>query len=217
MFDRKLPLSREAYHIIEERVVTLAYKPGSVMTERELVEDLGLGRTPVREAIQRLSWQGLMEVRPRSGIKITTIAPEDYLRIMVARLPLEPIYAALVAKSLPRTMAPLVAECEAAMRDCIETGDNEAFLRADKVFDELLSQACPNKFLGQVLEPLQIHARRCWFEYGSQAGPQHSASLHANVINAVGRRNEDDAREAMQALMVHLQEQAEVAAGVRPR
>lgn len=216
MSDTTLSLSREAYRIIEERIVTLAYKPGSVMTERRLVEDVGLGRTPVREALQRLSWQGLMEIRPRSGIEIASVAPEDYLRIMVARIPLEPIYAGLVAKTLPRTLAPRIAECEAMMRECIETGDNEAFLRADKVFDELLSQACPNKFLAQVLEPLQIHARRCWFEYGAQDGPQRSASLHADVIGAVGRRDENGARRAMQILMDYLGRQAELAAGTQP-
>ncbi|RVB34886.1 GntR family transcriptional regulator, partial [Mesorhizobium sp. M7A.F.Ca.CA.001.07.2.1] len=67
------PAATRAYHVLEHMIVTLELAPASFVTEGALIDRLGLGRTPVREAIQRLAWEGLLDVRPRAGIAIAPL------------------------------------------------------------------------------------------------------------------------------------------------
>src|SRR5690606_999483 len=84
--DRSAELvSARAYRELERMIVTLDLAPGAVVTERVLIERLSLGRTPVREAIQRLTWEGLLEVRPRAGIVVAPLNAADWLRVIDAR------------------------------------------------------------------------------------------------------------------------------------
>ncbi|MCG5474340.1 MAG: GntR family transcriptional regulator, partial [Sinorhizobium fredii] len=90
--------AHRAYLALERLVVTLKLKPGTLVTERQLLELANHGRTPVREAIQKLAWQGLIEVRPRVGLQISIIRPDDRIHVMETRQQLEPLAAALVAE-----------------------------------------------------------------------------------------------------------------------
>ena len=74
--------SHLAYLALEHRIVTLALKPGALVTEKQLIELAGHGRTPVREAIQKLAWQGLIHVRPRVGLQVTEIDAKDHHHVM---------------------------------------------------------------------------------------------------------------------------------------
>ena len=82
-------------------IVTLALAPGSMVTEKELIALAGFGRTPVREAIQKLEWQGLIAVRPRAGLQITALDPTYPALILQARRQLEPLAARLMAGGTP--------------------------------------------------------------------------------------------------------------------
>jgi DNA-binding GntR family transcriptional regulator len=77
--------SRLAYLALERLIVTLRLAPGSLVTEKQLIALAGFGRTPVREAIQKLEWQGLMEVRPRAGLQITALNPDHPAMVLQAR------------------------------------------------------------------------------------------------------------------------------------
>src|SRR5690606_13001933 len=79
------PAAARAYRMLERMIVTLELAPGSVQTEGALIERVGLGRTPVREAIQRLAWEGLIEIRPRAGLGIAPLHQSDWLRVLEAR------------------------------------------------------------------------------------------------------------------------------------
>ena len=74
-------------------IVTLKLEPGSTLTEGGLIERVDLGRTPVREAIQRLAWEGLLEIRPRSGVKIAELDPADFPKVLAVREGVEMVLA----------------------------------------------------------------------------------------------------------------------------
>ncbi|PWW01971.1 DNA-binding GntR family transcriptional regulator [Hoeflea marina] len=197
-----------AYRDLEQRIVTLDLRPGMSVTERQLIDLVGLGRTPVREALQRLSWEGLIEIRPRSGILVTDIRPEDYQRVMEPRLVLEPVLAASVARHADAGHRQRLAVIIDAMEDAASDGDVESFLKADKACDEVLADACPNPFITRVLTPLQTHSRRLWFRFGAATGPAISAGLHIAVMRAICAADEPAAEAAMRALMRHLRDEA---------
>ncbi|HEV7318319.1 MAG TPA: GntR family transcriptional regulator [Ensifer sp.] len=193
-----------AYLALERLIVTLKLEPGALVTERQLIELSGLGRTPVREAIQKLAWQGLMDVRPRVGLQITTIRPDDQVHVMQTRQKLEPLAAALVAVHASADDRDAMKTCATEMTICLSAGDMEGFLVADKVFDELMEEACPNRFLTAALAPLQTHARRIWFASSSPEKMAGSVQRHVTVIEAIQRADAQGASEAMADLMGYL-------------
>ena len=96
------PAATRAYHALERMIVTLDLLPGSVVTEGALIDRLGFGRTPVREAIQRLAWEGLIEIRPRAGLAIAPLHPGDWVRVIDARRSLELLLARSAARFVTR-------------------------------------------------------------------------------------------------------------------
>ena len=193
-----------AYLVLERLIVTLKLKPGSLVTERQLIELAGHGRTPVREAIQKLEWQGLIAVRPRAGLQITAIRPEDHAHVMATRLKLEPLAADLVARHASDEHRENLVACAQAMTACSIHSDMEGFLAADKTFDEIMEDACPNRFLTSALAPLQTHARRLWFSRADNRHMDRSVELHVKVIRAIRNADGPEAAAAMTALLDYL-------------
>ena len=93
-----ISLTEAAYREIEERIVTLVLRPGEVLSEGVLVEALGIGRTPVREALQRLAREGLVVVIPRRGVMVSDIDVKSQLELLVVRRELERLMARLAAE-----------------------------------------------------------------------------------------------------------------------
>lgn len=197
-------LSHLAYLTLEYAIVTLELQPGAPVTEKQLIEMAGHGRTPVREAIQKLAWQGLIHVRPRVGLQIAEIRPEDHQYVMQVRRELEPIAAALAAIHANPHQREQLQECARLMTECATTGDLPGFFAADKTFDEILEAACPNNFITAALAPVQTHARRLWFSTGTHDRMSGSIAMHVQAIDAIRNGDTDKARAAMATLIDYL-------------
>ncbi|ACP25091.1 putative transcriptional regulator, GntR family [Sinorhizobium fredii NGR234] len=193
-----------AYLALERLIVTLKLKPGTLVTERQLLELANHGRTPVREAIQKLAWQGLIEVRPRVGLQISRIRPDDRVHVMQTRQQLEPLAAALVAEHASTEARQVISDCRQLMQDCAGRGDLEGFLVADKMFDEVMEEACPNRYLTAALAPLQTHARRIWFASASPEKMKGSVARHVKVMRAIETADPAGAAASMSQLMDYL-------------
>ncbi|GHD18293.1 GntR family transcriptional regulator [Tianweitania populi] len=204
-----VPVALQAYHALEEMIVTLALEPGSTTTESILLERVGLGRTPVREAIQRLAWEGFLIVRPRTGLLVAPLDAGGWSKVMDARQGIEIVLARSAALSItPEARRPFLQASE-AMYAAAATNDDKAFLAADKAWDEALAFASDNPFAVRVAAPLQTHSRRFWYRYRRGSGLAQAANRHITVIEAVLRGDADAAADAMQRLMDMLREDAE--------
>ncbi|MEN3145890.1 GntR family transcriptional regulator [Neorhizobium sp. IRAMC:178] len=197
-------LSRQAYRRLENLIVTLQLAPGALVTEKQLIRLAGQGRTPVREAIQKLEWQGLMRVRSRVGLQVTEIIESDHEAIMQARRQLEPVAAALVAEHANEEQRTALLDCAKAMGAAAATSDIPGFLEADKRFDDILEEACPNRFLTSALAPLQTHSRRRWFSNASIERMDQSVTQHVAVIRAIRSGDVEAAQRAMETLLAYL-------------
>jgi DNA-binding GntR family transcriptional regulator len=207
--------SRLAYRRLESLIVTLKLAPGSLVTEKQLIALAGLGRTPVREAIQRLEWHGLMAVRPRAGLMITALDPAAPAMIMETRRQLEPLAARLTAHNISPEAREKLIGCARQMTEYSVTGDREGFLAADKIFDEILEENCPNPFIAQALASLQTHSRRYWFAGATQQSLEQAVELHVREIRALLSGNADDAEKEMTALVCGMAVTSAVPAGDR--
>ena len=193
--------SHLAYLRLERLIVTLELAPGSMVTEKQLIALAGFGRTPVREAIQKLAWQGLIAVRPRAGLQITALDPAHPAMIYETRRQLEPLAARLVAGNIDSAAREELIACAKAMTECSVTGDKVGFLDADKLFDEILERACPNPFIVQALAALQTHGRRYWFHAADEAALDTSVNLHVKAIRTLLQGEANAAEAAMRELI----------------
>lgn len=174
-----------AYRALERMIVTLELPPSSTTTEGALIERLELGRTPVREAIQRLAWEGLITVRPRSGLAIAPLNLADWPLVIDARSGIEQVLARGAAENITELTAQHLREASAAMEDAIQSKDVLAFMAADKQFDELIASASGNIFAARVAAPLQTHSRRFWYSYQAENGLPQAAGQHIRLIDAI--------------------------------
>lgn len=202
----------KAYRRLEQLIVTLDLPPGGVTTEGALIERLELGRTPVREAIQRLAWEGLLEVRPRAGLAIAPLLGADWLRVIDARRGVEVVLARSAARCVTRDAASRFHEAALAMQESVLTDDPVAFLAADKALDEAMALAADNPFASRLAAPLQTHSRRFWFRYQADNGLAEAAEHHVGLIRAVLDGDEEASASEAARLMALLRLHAEAAA-----
>jgi DNA-binding GntR family transcriptional regulator len=156
-------LSQQAYYLLRDRIVTLGLAPGTLVNERDLTEELGLGRTPVREALRRLADDGLVEVYPRRGIYVGPIDVGDLGAISEIRVELEGFVSRLAAQratAADRTdIATLLADLD---RIGGET-DERRLIHLDQRIHRLIYRAARNPFLEAALDRYYVLALRLWF------------------------------------------------------
>ncbi|MBC2887408.1 GntR family transcriptional regulator [Ochrobactrum sp. CM-21-5] len=197
-------LAEQAYRKLEHLIVTLELEPGVIVNERMLIDLTGMGRTPMREAIQRLAWEGLMEVRPRSGIAIAHIDPQDFSKVLDAREGVEQVLARDAARFGSLRDYERLEAAAHAMRQAIPTEDVSLFLDADKAFDIVLGAAAHNPYAARLAAPLQTHSRRFWFRLRPSSGIASSANAHAALIEAIVSRKPERASKTASELMDYL-------------
>lgn len=201
----KLSQSELAYRQLETLIITLKLKPGQSLTEAALIDVVGLGRTPVREALQKLEWEGLLIVRPRSGVEISALDPAEFPKILAVRKSVEMLMAWGAASYAQPEHDDMFEEVRAQMQASLATSDIEAFLEADKAFDVVLGEACANSHAARLAAPLQTHSRRFWYRLYREAGLESAVKHHLAIIQAIINRDPDAAESAAERLIGHLQ------------
>lgn len=203
--------TRRAYRVLERMIVTLELSPGSVTTEGALIERIGLGRTPVREAIQRLAWEGLLEVRARAGLAVAPLHASDWMKVIDARRGVEAVLARGAARHATRETAQRFHDAALSMRKAVISGNVFAFLQADKALDEVMAETSDNPFAARVAAPLQTHSRRFWYRYQADSGLAAAADRHMALIKAVLDGDGDAAAAESDRLMALLRAHADEA------
>jgi len=155
----------------------------------------------VREAVQRLSWEGLLTVRPRAGIEVAALHAGDWLRVVDARRGAEAVIARSAARHLSPRDAAALQSAAVAMHDAVLASDVIAFLDADKELDEALARASDNVFAARLVMPLQTHSRRFWYRYQANTGLAEAAEQHVALIGKILDRDELAAEAEADRLM----------------
>lgn len=197
-------LTTQAYLVLERELVTLRLMPGQTLTEGALIDRLGLGRTPVREAIQRLAWEGLLEIRPRSGIRVADLDPVDFIKVLDVRRGVEEVLAKSAARYASSADDEAFQFVEQQMKQAAQDEDVDLFLDADKAFDTVLARAAANPFAARLAAPLQTHSRRFWFRLKRPDSLGNAVARHVAVIEAIIARDEARAVNSVGLLIDHL-------------
>ena len=179
-------LTERAYRELEERIVTLQLKPGEFLSEYALSNDLRIGRTPIREALQRLSREDLVTILPRKGILVSATDPRKQLLVLEVRRELERLLCRLAAQRATDTQRDRFREIATNMDRAAKTNNDIMFLRLDRELNLLLAEAAQNDYASRAMRFLQGHSRRFWYLHYKQAADLPlCARLHANQARAV--------------------------------
>ena len=197
-------LSNKAYRLIEEMIATLTLAPGSNITEKGLSEKLGIGRTPIREALQRLAIERLVVAVPRHGILVTEINIQEHLALLETRRVLDRLIAIRAASRATPEQRDTLQDLAMKIVDAAAVPDAAEFMRVDNEADNILETASRNIFAVQATTPLHTHCRRLWFMYRKHGDLTQSASLHGALFKSVADADESIAATASDALMDYL-------------
>jgi DNA-binding GntR family transcriptional regulator len=190
--------AERAYHELRDRIVTLRLPPGTVLREDELMRELDVGRTPLREAVKRLALENLVEVQPRRGTFVSAVEAADIQNITEVRAELEAYAAELAALRLdPETRAQagrLLREIEALDGG----GDQERLMRFDERIHRFTWEATHNPYLIQTLERYFTHSLRIWYLVLDRVPTLgHAVHDQTQLLEAILDRNGPHARTIM--------------------
>jgi DNA-binding GntR family transcriptional regulator len=195
-------LTDRAYTELEELIVTLQLAPGSVLSEQMLSERLGIGRTPIREALQRLAREGLVVILPRRGVMVSVIDVKSQLRLLEVRREVERLVARGAARRASEAERARFAELARGFERAARTGDDKAFMRIDREFNELCLAAVRNEFAAGAMRLMNSLSRRFWFHHYKQAADMpETAKLHADIARAIAAGQEKAAAAALDRLL----------------
>ncbi|MFQ5651743.1 MAG: GntR family transcriptional regulator [bacterium] len=201
---QKRSLADQAYQRIEEMIVTLQLPPGSHFSEGELSERLGIGRTPIREALQRLAAAGLIAALPRRGIFVTEINIGEHVALLETRRVLDRLIASRAARRARTDQRLDLRRCAAEISEAAARSNLTEFMRLDRRCDQILEAACHNRSAVRACAPLHTHCRRFWYQYQENGDLAQSAALHAQVMCAVADGDENKAAGASDQLLDYL-------------
>ncbi|CAH1689520.1 GntR family transcriptional regulator [Hyphomicrobiales bacterium] len=186
-----------AYTKIKQRILDNDYAPGIAVLEQVLANDLGLSRTPIREALVRLAQEGLVEVVPRHGMRVLPLSPQDMREIYEIMISLEMTATELLARRRPsqQEIEPLVRACD-DMEIALARDDLNEWAKADERFHLSLVELCGNKRLATMVMGIweQSHRARM-FTLRLRPKPVDSTREHREVVNAILRGDGDKARQ----------------------
>jgi DNA-binding GntR family transcriptional regulator len=199
-------MTDKAYAQIEELIVTLQLPPRSVLSELVLAGRLGIGRTPIREALQRLSRDGLVNILPRRGVLVSDIDLRSQLRLLEVRRELERLMARGAAERATDEERAQFFQIASGMYRASDTGDDIAFMRLDQQFNTLISLSARNEFASRSMGLMHGLSRRFWYQHYKQAADLPlCARLHAAVAEAIAKRDADKAGEASDHLIDYIE------------
>lgn len=197
----------KAYEIIEEMIVSLKLSPGAKISEKYLCESLGMGRTPVREALQRLAAEGTIVIAPRAGIVISEIDITDQFRLIEVRRELERIMAGRAALLATPEERAQFTELAKDFNIAADASDENMFITTDRNFNNLVAATARNKYALLAMSAIQAQTRRFWYLYFKQFGDLSKVSrLHASLALAIANGHEKGAIKASDALIDYVEE-----------
>lgn len=189
-----------AYQEIKQRILNNVYYPGYQVLEKDLAEELGVSRTPVREALILLQHDGLVELIPRHGMRVVPIEADDMREIYEVLTALECLAAELLAKRRPDAseLEPM-RQAIVRMDQALEDDDLEAWARADENFHQHLLDLCGNRRLISMARTVMDQGHRARIvTLRLRPKPVDSNREHHALLDAIEKGDGDAARQRHQ-------------------
>jgi len=201
------PLKQTAYEALEHLIICGGIAGGTMLSETELAEQLGLGRTPVREALQRLAQEGLVVILPRRGLMVAEMNLAKQLQTLEVRRPLERLLASCATRRATPTQRAAMLEHARATEDAAARDDGDGFFHMTRRNHTLLEQASCNELIQSVMTLVHARSRRFWYAHYERWGDLVAAgAAHAALLRSISVGDEEQALVNADRLIDYLEE-----------
>ena len=191
------PLREMVYEELKIQILTGQIVPGTRMMEVDLAEEMGVSRTPIREAIRKLEKEGLVTIEPRRGAYASMISTQDMVEILEVRQDLEGLAAYFAATRMSPVEMEELKEIADKYNDAVKSGNMKELIRYDTQFHRLIVDSCNNKILVSMVEQLQeLVLRFRYIYYDNFKRGEEMPREHQEIIDAIASGDADRARAA---------------------
>lgn len=189
-------LKNRVLNRIQKDILNGRYKPGEILTETGLCTELGVGRTPVREAIRQLELEGLVQLIPNRGVVVRGISTKDIEDIYTIRMMIEGLAARWAAENIDEQELKDLKETIELEEFYTVKKDTEQLLKLDSKFHEIIFKASKSKTLLQVLRIFHKNVRRARdASFSSPGRAMKVLEEHKAIYEAISRRDGDEAEK----------------------
>ncbi|MEE2699581.1 MAG: GntR family transcriptional regulator [Pseudomonadota bacterium] len=200
--ENTISYAEKAYQLLINKITRLELNPGDVLVEKSLISELGIGRTPIREALQRLAVEGLVLHLPNRGMLVSDIGPANVQSIYEFRILVEGEAARLSAIRATEQDIEVLQSLDQKLNQANEDDDIDEFVYLDRRFHEALGSASKNIYLQEAVPRIFNLHLRLWFYISSKNKSwQHVAHSHDDmtkgVVDAIRKRMPEKAQEVM--------------------
>ncbi len=207
-----------AYEKLVKRITRLELAPGSVLAERTLVEDIGIGRTPVREALQRLAIEGLVIHRLNRGMFVSDVSYSEVQEIYEFRRIIDGSACRLAALRASKAQADELMKIHYILVEATQSDNIDTYVDANRDYYRILAESARNSFIIETIPRIMNLHLRLWFIISARLGTWHSiARAHEimthDVADAIAQQDPDRAEFAMNTYITQRQEDLRHAIG----
>ena len=197
------PLREMVYEELKMQILKGSIIPGTRMMEVELAEEMGVSRTPIREAIRKHEKEGLVTIEPRRGAYASMISTEDMVEILEVRQDLEGLAAYFAADRMTKSQMDELKQVSNNYNKAVKEGNMEAMIKHDTRFHHIIVESCHNKILVQMIEQLQeLVLRFRYIYYDNFRRAENMPEEHEAIVAAIA---EGDAGKARAAADIHIE------------
>ncbi len=195
---------QQVYEYIKNKINSNEYPPGTPLTEESICDELKVSRTPVRDAIRRLTSENLLVLTPGVGLSVSSIGLEDLIEIFDIREGLEGLAVRLFIDRAPDATIKRLHDCVAAGEDAVHHNDFRQFMDHDMEFHRIIDATVRNKRLTSMLDSLyeQINRLTCANREDPEVCRLALSGLH-RILKAIENR---DRQAAIGAMETHVRE-----------
>jgi DNA-binding GntR family transcriptional regulator len=198
--DRKLPLRDQIYAMVRSLILSGAIAPGEAIDEKAIAAQLKVSRTPVREALKKLSDEHLVDIVAQSGTRATSIDAKEIRQAFLIRRALEAESASLAAPRMTQEHADNLSEILRQHARAIEQQNYATAISHDDRFHRYLTEMSDLPLLWRSIEVSKAQLDRCRHLMLPRRGEAETTlEHHRRIIRALNLNNPDAAREAMKA------------------
>ena len=204
--DEFLPLRDEVFNTLREKILKGVYKPGERLMEIHLADQLGVSRTPIREAIRMLELEGLVKMVPRKGAQVAKISKEDLQDVLEVRKALDTLSVKLACERITEDEIKLLNNEERDFEKALASKDVRDIAEADVAFHDVIHSATKNGRLKSMISNLAERIYRYRFEYIKQQSDGGKTLMleHREIMRCIEGR---DVESAVKATEIHIDNQ----------
>lgn len=205
-FDEYIPLRDIVFKTLREAIITGDLQPGERLMEIKLANELGVSRTPVREAIRKLELEGLVIMTARKGAEVAPINEKDLREVLEIRKSLESLACELACRNVKEADVRSLRQINREIEEAVEAEDIERITKKDVEFHEAINLITDNRRLIQMLHQLKEHIFRYRFEYIKEMKNKRTiVDEHNRIIDSIAARDQERASREI-GLHIEIQE-----------